>query len=91
MQWLLELPPVSHKVGAWARLVLRLEVIAREDKTSPDVACLAAGNARSCEAESAYCRLRGGVPMTKHLREWLDFDFDSTLGYPGEGPSTWPV
>ena len=88
VQWLLELPPVSHKVGAWTRLVLRLEMIAREDKTYPDIACLAAGNTCSCEAEPAYCRLRGGVPETKSLREWLGFDFDSTLGFPGEGPAT---
>ena len=90
VQWLLELHPASHKIGAWARLVLRFEAIAREDKNSHDIVCLAAGSTRSYEAEPAYCRLCGGMPAIENHREWLGFDFDSTLGFPGEGPDTWP-
>ena len=68
VQWLLELPPVSHKVGAWTRLVLRLDATKQGDKTFPDPACLVAGSTRSYEAEPAYCRLRGGILATKNLR-----------------------
>ena len=72
MQWLLELPPVRHTVGAWARFVLRIKSLLEcRDKTPLDIECLAEGAVRASRAEPAYCRLRGNIPATKNIRERL--------------------